>query len=208
MAANIGSVLLSFDDGPGASTGQPKPPASIQALRSILATLQANGIVAEFYVIGSEVKQFPEGAKLIVHSGHKIQNHTWSHPQLAKLSLAKVREELGDTQRIIREVTGATATKVRPPYGAGGWPGHFDPEIFKVSKELNLTIKNWDVDTEDWRAPRGLKDKLSNIKKQLLAKKTPAKPSDILMHIQSETARDLPYFISQLKSWGFSFARP
>jgi peptidoglycan-N-acetylglucosamine deacetylase len=206
--ADTGSVLLSFDDGPGASTGQPRSPSSIQALRSILATLEANKIVAEFYVIGSEVKQFPEGAKLIVRSGHKIQNHTWSHPQLAKVPLGKVREELGDTQRIIREVTGATATKVRPPYGAGGWPGHVDPEISKVSRELNLKITNWDVDTEDWKKPRGLKDKFAKIQKQLLAKKITNRPADILMHVQSETARDLPDFISQLKSWGFSFARP
>ncbi len=41
------SLILSFDDGP----------APVKALTKILQTLRQNSIKAEFYVLGSEVKQ-------------------------------------------------------------------------------------------------------------------------------------------------------
>ena len=31
---------------------------------------------------------------------------------------------------------------------------------------------------------------------------------DVLMHVQRETARDLPGFVETLKGWGFAFATP
>ena len=74
MLGDEKSVILSFDDGP----------APVSALESILQTLQENEIKAEFYVLGNEVEQYPEAARMIVRQGHDIQNHSWSHPDLAK----------------------------------------------------------------------------------------------------------------------------
>ena len=65
---------------------------------------------------------------------HKIQNHSWSHPNLATAKLEKVQSELADTQKIIKQVTGISPDKIRPPYGAGGWTSKIDPEISKVLK--------------------------------------------------------------------------
>ena len=111
------SVVLSFDDGP----------APLSALENILETLRLNEIKAEFYVLGSEVKQFPEAARMIVREGHAIQNHSWSHSDLEKATARNVRLELEDTQAVIVDSTGVTPTKIRPPYGAGGFSGHIDP---------------------------------------------------------------------------------
>ncbi|MEZ5448263.1 MAG: polysaccharide deacetylase family protein [Thiolinea sp.] len=82
----------------------------------------------------------------------------------------RVRSELERTQIAIQQATGQTPTKVRPPYGAGGWPGHYDRELARVAANLGLSIHNWDVDTEDWRAPAGLgAGKLKAIRNQLTA---------------------------------------
>ena len=128
------SLLLTFDDGPEPG----------RALDSILTTLQRNHITSEFYVIGTEVAGNPEKAKLIVEQGHRIQNHSWSHINLAKAPESEVRSQLEKTQQVIREATGVVPTKVRPPYGAGGWPPKYDLELAKTAKALSLRIENWE----------------------------------------------------------------
>ncbi|NJO17268.1 MAG: polysaccharide deacetylase family protein [Thioploca sp.] len=191
------SLILSFDDGP----------APNDALTSILNTLEKNAIKAEFYVLGKKVKANPSLAKMIVSKGHRIQNHSWSHKNLATATEKDVKSELQKTQDIIKQMTGVVATKVRPPYGAGGW-GKFDPELLKSAQSLSLTIQNWDIDTEDWKSPQGIgSEKLKNIEKQLRDKKDKT-ILNILMHVKSETARDLNTFISTLNEWGFTFADP
>lgn len=191
-------IVFSFDDGP----------APVGALNSILSVLQKNAVKAEFYVLGGEVKKYPAAARSIVSQGHKIQNHSWSHPNLAKASEDRVRAELEKTMNIIKEVTGVKTTKVRPPYGAGGWPNKFDPELAKVARSLALSINNWDIDTEDWKTPRGIGSKKREmIGKQFDRQKT-KRILNVLMHVQNETARDLPNFITYLKESGFKFAIP
>jgi peptidoglycan/xylan/chitin deacetylase (PgdA/CDA1 family) len=192
------SVLLSFDDGP----------APVTSLKRILEILQANAITAEFYVIGSEVQKYPDGAKMIVERGHKIENHSWSHPNLVKASNDRVEAELEKTQKIIKDTTGATATKVRPPSGAGGWPGKYDPELASVANNLSLTIQNWDIDTEDWKKPEGIGATKIGLVEEQFKNQRGKTAFNILMHVQEGTARDLPNFITQLKEWGFSFAKP
>lgn len=196
--ANDRKIVFSFDDGP----------APVAALKSILSVLQKSGIKAEFYVLGSEVLQYPSAARLITSKGHKIQNHSWSHVNLARASEEKVQSELERTQNAIKEATEEKATKVRPPYGAGGWPGRQDPELARVAGNLSLSIHNWDIDTEDWKKPRGIgAAKIEKIRNQLI-QKSGKTVLTVLMHVQKETARDLPYFIEYLKDSGFTFSAP
>lgn len=191
------SLVLTFDDGP----------EPVDALNAILNTLSKNSIRAEFYLRGDEVKRNPNLAKTIASQGHTIQNHSWSHVNLERASERNVRKELTDTQDIIQQSTGITPAKIRPPYGAGGWPKQFDPELAKVAGELSLRIENWDIDTEDWKAPAGLgPKKMVNIKEQL--SKSRKNRLIVLMHVLPTTANDLSAFIEQAITWGFSFATP
>lgn len=192
------SVVLSFDDGP----------APVSALESILETLRLNEIKAEFYVLGSEVEQYPDVARMIVREGHGIQNHSWSHPDLSRATAQNVRLELKDTQAAIADATGVIPTKVRPPYGAGGFRGHIDPELAEVAEELSLTIVTWDIDTEDWKTPQGLgPEKISTIESQF-TQQLRKSLFNVLMHVQRGTARDLPAFIARLREWGFAIVEP
>ncbi len=191
-------IIFSFDDGP----------APIGPLNTILNVLQSNAIKAEFYVLGNEVKKYPAAARSILSKGHSIQNHSWSHPNLAKASEIKVKSELERTQQVIKEVTGVKPTKVRPPYGAGGWPKKHDPEIARVAKKLSLTIHNWDIDTEDWKVPRGIGSKKIEMIKNQFDKNKARSTLNVLMHVQTETARDLQDFVKYLKGLGYTFALP
>ena len=191
------SVLLSFDDGP-APTGP---------LSSILDTLDRHSIKAEFYVLGQEVDSHPAAVKEIAQRGHAVQNHSYTHPNLAGLSKAKVRQELGKTQESIRKAAGVTPTKIRPPYGAGGWRP-YDWELVAVANELSLTIQNWDIDTEDWKSPKGIGSSKRNMIERQFERKQSQTEFNVLMHVLKDTAADLDAFIRQLKAWGFSFAKP
>ncbi|MCI5223166.1 MAG: polysaccharide deacetylase family protein [Candidatus Electrothrix sp. AR4] len=193
-----GSVILSFDDGPSPTS----------ALYSILDTLDRYGIKAEFYVLGKEVDSSPAAVKKIVDRGHTIQNHSYTHPNLAKASKDVVWTELKKTQKSIEKAAGVTPTKIRPPYGAGGWPSKFDRELAQVATELSLSIQNWDVDTEDWKAPKGVgSSKRAMIQRQFERQRQKSE-LNVLMHVLKDTAEDLPGFIDQIKQWGFSFAKP
>jgi peptidoglycan/xylan/chitin deacetylase (PgdA/CDA1 family) len=192
------AVVLSFDDGPGL----------VSALDSILQTLRENEIKAEFYVLGEEVRQYPEATRKIVEQGHDIQNHSWSHPNLATATEQEVRRELERTQDIIEEVTGVRPTKIRPPYGAGGFRRSLDQELIEVAQELSLAVVTWDIDTEDWKAPQGLgPEKIAYIEEQFTQQRRRVS-FNVLMHVLAGTARDLPSFISQLREWEFAIAEP
>ncbi len=191
------SVILSFDDGP----------APTSALHSILNTLDRHGITAEFYILGQEADSNPAAVKEIVQRGHKVQNHSYTHPNLANLSKAAVRRELEKTQESINKAAGVTPTKIRPPYGAGGWRP-YDRELAAAAAELSLTIENWDIDTEDWKAPKGIgSSKRAMIERQFQRRQHQSE-LNVLMHVLPDTADDLDDFINQLKQWGFSFAKP
>jgi peptidoglycan/xylan/chitin deacetylase (PgdA/CDA1 family) len=191
------SLLLSFDDGP----------EPISALLSILATLRANGIAAEFYIQGNEVAGNENKLRMIVSQGHTLQNHSWSHSKLNSASRKKVNEELTKTQEAIKGATGLMPTKIRPPYGAGGFPGNVDRELAEVAGRLSLRINNWDIDTRDWEHPKGLGEKELAIFTADL-KRANKNPIRVLLHVLPGTARDLPAFIQQLRTWGFTFDRP
>jgi peptidoglycan-N-acetylglucosamine deacetylase len=204
------SVALTFDDGP-----EPEP-----ALKAILQTLAEHKppIHAEFYVLGNAVKAKPHLLSLIQSGKHKIQNHTWDHKSLPGLKEDKILDEVKQTQDIIAKTANVRPTKVRPPYGAGGFPGHIDPKLQYVATSLNLKIQNWDIDTYDWAEKTGLQNdpilrekgqpkRLEFIKRQFKNTKK-SSPLIVLMHVRAETARDLPSFVAQLETWGFDFAEP
>ncbi len=191
------SVLLSFDDGPSPTA----------ALYSILNTLDRYGIKAEFYVLGQEVDRSPQATKEIAARGHKVQNHTYTHLNLARASKSSIRKELEKNQKSIQRAAGVTPTKIRPPYGAGGWPP-YDRELREVAQELSLTMHNWDIDTEDWKSPQGVGPSKQAMIERQFARRQNQVELNVLMHVLQGTADDLGNFIKQLKQWGFSFAQP
>ena len=83
---------MTFDDGPHA-TNTPK----------LLEMAAERHIKLTFFVLGECVEQNPDVLRREVTEGHEIGNHSWSHPNLAKLSDADVRSQLQRTEDIDRE---------------------------------------------------------------------------------------------------------
>src|SRR5688572_16837939 len=101
-----GVVALTFDDGPRPETN------------AILDALKLHRLKATFFLIGLNVRAYPEIARRIVREGHHIGNHTWSHPDLTTMTAAAINQELRWTNSIIAQVTGVTPRFARPPYGS------------------------------------------------------------------------------------------
>src|SRR6266481_3407153 len=68
-------IAMTFDDGPHA-TNTPK----------LLEMASKRHIKLTFFVLGECVEQNPTVLQREVAEGHEIGNHSWSHPNLAKLS--------------------------------------------------------------------------------------------------------------------------
>jgi peptidoglycan/xylan/chitin deacetylase (PgdA/CDA1 family) len=61
------------------------------------------------------VVQHPKIARRIVEEGHKIGNHSWSHPFLDRMGASAVTREIDQTTDAIFQVTGRPPVTFRPP---------------------------------------------------------------------------------------------
>lgn len=87
-------------------------------LYAILDILRDREIKATFFVTGRWVQSFPEAAKAIVAAGHELGNHSLTHPAFSSIGADGARQEIAETERIIREITGVSAQPYfRFPYG-------------------------------------------------------------------------------------------
>lgn len=201
-------VLMTFDDGP----------APTSALVGITTALGVANIKADFYMQGNEVPSNAAQTSALLPLGHKVQNHSWSHPggegtiPLPQQTQAQVNAEIGQTQNAIIAATGVAPKRFRAPYGIGGVTGKVNPKIQAAADMYGLTVVYWHVDTRDWaNNQQGLNAEViaaSVERAKSRAKRSNGTPINILMHVQDRTARGLPLFIKALRDAGFSFADP
>ena len=130
-------IAMTFDDGPSA-TLTPK----------LLDILKERHMHVTFFVLGEMVKPHPEILKRAVAEGHEIGDHSWSHPNLAKMSDEAVRSELERTKDVIADAIGQAPTLMRPPYGS-----LTTAQRKWVHETLGFQIILWDVDPDDWKRP-------------------------------------------------------
>lgn len=123
-------VALTFDDGPGKRTEE------------LLDVLEQNGAHATFFMVGPNVKRYPETVKRIYETGNELGNHSTNHPQLTKLSPEKIQKEMNETNEAVKKASGVKPTVMRPPYGAIN---------DKVKANVGLPMIMWSIDTLDWK---------------------------------------------------------
>jgi peptidoglycan/xylan/chitin deacetylase (PgdA/CDA1 family) len=133
----MNTVALTFDDGPCPET----TPALLAAL---------DGATATFFLWGERAAAHPSLVREIAAAGHRIGNHTWTHPRLPPLAAAARDEEIRRTQDLLADLTGDRPSLFRPPYG------DTDAAVAETIAGHGLTEVLWTVDTRDWAgAPAG-----------------------------------------------------
>jgi chitin deacetylase len=136
------SVRLSFDDGPGPST-----PALLDVLRA--ASCQVT-----FFLLGRNLAQALDVAVRMVHEGHVLGNHCYSHARPDALPDAALIEEIAATDALIRRVYRMAGQPepaeipLRLPYGADLEDGRLG-----VLLRLGRIHTAWTAIVDDWRRP-------------------------------------------------------
>src|ERR1700756_1085559 len=176
-------IAMSFDDGPSATL-----------TLKLLDLLAAHHIKATFFVIGENVMEHPEIVARAAREGHEIGNHSWSHPNLAKMSQENVRSQLQRTDDAIKNATGKRPTLMRPPYGS-----ITDREKHWIHDEFGYQIILWDVDPYDWKRPGP-----AVVRNRILKETRPG--SIVLSHdIHPGTIEAIPSTFDELEAKGFKF---
>ena len=129
-----GAVSITFDDGPS-KTLTPK----------LLKVLRANHAQATFFVQGMNARRYPSLLRAEINDGHAVENHTWDHPKLTRLSSVRVSSEISATTAQIRKTIGIRPEFMRPPYG------DTDARVERIINQQHLRQELWTIDSEDWR---------------------------------------------------------
>lgn len=117
---------------------------------SLAALCRDTGIRLTFFVNGVNKSWSVNAPALrpMVDSGQiQLANHTWSHPDIARLATADVVEQIRNNGTFLRNTYGVDGTPFfRPPYG------HHTPLTDQVAADLGYTaITMWNASVRDSR---------------------------------------------------------
>ncbi|MDF3298897.1 polysaccharide deacetylase family protein [Streptomyces tropicalis] len=137
-------VALTFDDGPD-HLSTPR----------FLDLLQARGLRATFFLLGSMLVRSPGLAQEMAAAGHEIAVHGWHHRPLLVRGPRATYDDLARARDAVADVTGRPPALFRPPYGVMTTHAHL------ACRRLGLTPVLWTCWGEDWRrraTPRSVRD--------------------------------------------------
>ncbi|MBQ6555325.1 MAG: polysaccharide deacetylase family protein [Firmicutes bacterium] len=124
-------VALTFDDGPREGNTE-----------QILEALDAVDGRATFFMVGTNVENYPDTVRAVAEQGSELANHSYNHPQLTTLGTDGAMEQINKTNDLIYNAAGVRPTIGRPPYGS------INEDIIAAS---GMDWFNWSVDTLDWK---------------------------------------------------------
>lgn len=132
-ATHTPKIALTFDDGPHP-----------QYTDRILEVLEREGVRATFFVIGSNVRLYPEITKRVLAAGHEIGNHTYSHPLVPLTATEELEREVEQTDTLLLSLGIPRPVFFRPPQGK------FPPDAEGFLERTGKIAVLWSIDTRDW----------------------------------------------------------
>lgn len=184
MPRRDNTMYLTFDDGPD--------PRYTPAL---LDLLDAHHVQATFFLIGRQAELHPQLVERIIGEGHRIGNHSYSHPRFKGLSLDQKMAEIERTDQVLAGFDGVQHHAIRPPSGAFSWA-----LTFRLAR-LRRKLAYWSYDSLDYQ--RLPPDDLVEMMRQ----KPPSAGDVLLMHDDSDCC--IQVLATLLPDWqasGFRFA--
>ena len=174
-------VALTFDDGPDPNYTE-----------KVLDVLKEKNVKATFFVLGENVKLYPELLMQINKAGHEIGNHGYSHIYSTSLTV----RELVKTDEVIYDSLHQHTHYYRPP------GGFVSKAVLQDVKAKGHVLTLWSIDSRDWRNPG-----VSRIVQNVVDHNFPG--AIILLHDGGEkreqTAEALKIIIDRLRNDGYRF---
>ncbi|MEU5299890.1 polysaccharide deacetylase family protein [Streptomyces noursei] len=127
-------VALTFDDGP-----------DHLSTPHFLRLLEARGIHATFFLLGSMLLRSRGLAKEMAAAGHELAVHGWQHRPLLLRGPRATWDDIARARDAVADVTGRPPALFRPPYGVMTTAAHL------ACRRLGLTPVLWTCWGEDWR---------------------------------------------------------
>lgn len=173
------AVYLTFDDGP--------IPESTPWL---IETLDRYNVKATFFMVGDNVRKYPELLELIKSHGHRLGNHTFNHIGGLTVSSGRYLRNANEADKLIQ------SNLFRPPRG---WMRNRQ----YIRLRQHYTIIMWDLVTRDYSSRLTAEDIVENVKKY-------SRPGAIITFHDSLKSIDklktaLPQSIEWLIEQGYEF---
>lgn len=190
------TVVLSFDDGPHKLHTD-----------EIVAILKRYDVPGVFFEVGrnlgavaadGEVRLGPMAAisRQLMSDGYAVGNHSLTHAQLSRTSGDALRQQVLDTDVLLRQVGDKRAPLFRFPYGARNAEG------LQLLGEAGLKSIMWNIDSMDWADPVP-----ESIVQRVLGQVEKEQRGIILFHdIHDRAVKALPQILDKLIADGYQFA--
>ncbi|HUL89001.1 MAG TPA: polysaccharide deacetylase family protein [Pseudolabrys sp.] len=182
-------LVLTFDDGPWPGT-TPK----------ILDALKSECVRATFFLLGRNVAEHPQLARRARAEGHSVGHHSYSHPLLDRMALARAEAEI-DRGIATDELALYGERRTTPTTPFFRFPGFASNRaLLERMSERGLVVFGADVWASDWvRMTPGQELHL------ILSRIEEVGRGIVLFHdTKVQTAQMLPVFLRELKRRGYS----
>ena len=195
------TLSLTFDDGPTRNTGP------------LARYLASEGIQATFFIQGNKVRGNEAVLQELKDLGHLVANHTWSHPNLTRISVSEAITQLRLTDRAIQPYLTNNIHLFRAPFGAwnrsianaannAGLRKYVGATFWDIGGEINSRghAADWDCWARGWSVTRCANGyfKESNDRGRGI----------VLAHdIRSQTNSMIQQLVPRWKAAGFRFVR-
>jgi len=183
-------VYLTFDDGPCPRTFD------------LLDTLKREGVPATFFLIGDQLRNFPEAVRTIYEDGHAIGCHSYYHQRSLMLTPDGFRRETARFDKVLEEVLGfpLEVRVFRFPFGSS----NSTSEVRRYATQhgylwIDWNASNYDTDREVAKSTEAM----------LAAAVRTSRNKDIVVLLMHENASRvvemLPPLIQHYREEGYEF---
>ena len=113
---------------------------------AILDALKKHNASACFFLVGNYIETAPDLVQRMVDEGHLVGNHTYTHPDMSKISdAASFSQELTKLEEAYQALIGQPLPKFyRPPQGK------YSAENLEQAQALGYTSVFWSLAYVDW----------------------------------------------------------
>ena len=179
MSPHERAVYLTFDDGP-----------IPEVTPKVLEILRSYNIKAKFFMVGDNVRKYPEVYQQVKDEGHRIGNHTYNHIGGFRHGIRSYLNNVEKADKLLH------TDLVRPPHGWLKWE-----QYFFLRKHYQLVM--WDLVTRDYSRRINAYRVLWNVRHY-------ARPGSIITFHDSLKSKEklyyaLPRSIEWLRSQGYAF---
>jgi peptidoglycan/xylan/chitin deacetylase (PgdA/CDA1 family) len=181
-------VVLTFDDGPWPGTTE-----------RILDALRQECVRATFFLIGRNALAHPALAQRELAEGHTVAYHSFSHPMLDRMPMAKAQADIDSGIAAVESALHGQAERraapfFRFPYFAS------TPPLLDWLERRRMAVFGADLWASDWN-PMSPDQEL----RLILGRVEETRGGIVLFHdTKAQTAATIPPFLRALKARGFS----